>query len=94
MTKNVRLVYEFEFDPSKLWSHKSDFDKALADFFSAYRIEAEFVEYIGSPNMSVLKLEKMQFIEPPKPPKKMDEEKKMKQVFSDLKVKPLNLKKR
>lgn len=63
--KIVRLRYEFEFDPSKLWSNKSQFDNALNKFFDSHDIDAEFVTFIGSPEIGLICLDKREEIKKP-----------------------------
>ncbi len=86
--KLVRLQYQFEFDPSRLWSKKSEFDKALADFFAAHQIETEFIDFIGEPTLSLLYLDKMELVAPIKP---KEDKRTMDKIMSGLR--PLKTKK-
>ncbi len=47
MKKIAFLEYVFMFDPSKTWSHLSEFEATLARFFSGMNMEAEIMLPIG-----------------------------------------------
>lgn len=83
MAKYVRLEYQFEFDPTELWATKSEFDKKLGEFFATLDVEAEYVQFIGAPSLSLLCLKKKQMPSIPKPVK----EKSVVQSFKALRPK-------
>ena len=47
MAKYVFIKYNFLFDPSNTWSHLSQFENDLAEFFSANGFEAEIVKGVS-----------------------------------------------
>ena len=47
MKKIAFLEYVFMFDPSKTWSHLSEFEATLAKFFSGMNMEVEIMLPIG-----------------------------------------------
>lgn len=67
MSKKVRLRYEFEFDPSELWSSKSGFDNALIKFFNSQELEAEVITFIGASTDNIICLYKKKEVEVEKP---------------------------
>ena len=76
------------FNPLRAWSHIDDFEKDLADFFSAYGFEAQILKTIGGyEGKRVLYITKVEGI--PKdqisPPKGIQE--RLKVVAKELKLK-------
>jgi hypothetical protein len=47
MKQPVFLEYTFLFDSSETWSHLSQFEADLADFFSVHEYQAEIVKTVG-----------------------------------------------
>lgn len=47
MKQPVFLEYTFLFDSSETWSHLSQFESDLADFFSVHDYQAEIVKTVG-----------------------------------------------
>ena len=48
MSKLAFLRYSFIFDATDTWQHLYEFEKSLADFFTAHGFEAEFPVVVGN----------------------------------------------
>lgn len=70
--KMVLLEYDFLFNPSEAWTNLSDFEKSLADFFSAHGLEAEIIKtvegQVGKRILLVRKAEELSFEDTSKKP--------------------------